>query len=105
MLKEIKLIGEQKKVLFLPPQNPIQIKGVAGSGKTTVALYRAKHLLETQSNLFQEAKIVIFTFNKTLAAYIKAVSPLISGGYNKDSDIIEPFSKKGLNVDIGTVIK
>jgi len=100
MLKEIKLIGEQKKVLFLPPKNPIQIKGVAGSGKTTVALYRAKHLLETQSNLFQEAKIVIFTFNKTLAAYIKAVSPYISGGYKKDSDNIEPFSRKGLNVDI-----
>jgi superfamily I DNA/RNA helicase len=100
VLKEIKLIGEQKKVLFLPPQNPIQIKGVAGSGKTTVALYRAKHLLETQSNLFQEAKIVIFTFNKTLAAYIKAVSPFINGGYKKDSDNIEPFSKKGLNVEI-----
>jgi superfamily I DNA/RNA helicase len=100
MLKEIKLIGEQKKVLFLPPQNPIQIKGVAGSGKTTVALYRAKHLLETQSNLFQEAKIIIFTFNKTLAAYIKAVSPFISGGYKKDSGIVKPFSRKGLNVEI-----
>lgn len=100
MLKEIKLIGEQKKVLFLPSQNPIQIKGVAGSGKTTVALYRAKHLLETQSNLFQEAKIIIFTFNKTLAAYIKAVSPYISGGYKKDNDVIEPFSRKGLNVQI-----
>jgi len=35
MLKKITLIGEQKKVLFLPPTNPIQIKGVAGSGKTT----------------------------------------------------------------------
>lgn len=54
MLKKITLKGEQKKVLFLPPTNPIQIKGVAGSGKTTVALYRAKHLLETQTNLFKE---------------------------------------------------
>jgi len=43
MLKRITLKGEQKKVLFLPPTNPIQIKGVAGSGKTTVALYRAKY--------------------------------------------------------------
>lgn len=33
MLKKITLIGEQKKVLFLAPTNPIQIKGVAGSGK------------------------------------------------------------------------
>lgn len=71
MLKKIILKGEQKRVLFLPPTKPIQIKGVAGSGKTTVALYRAKHLLETQNTLFKEAKIAIFTFNKTLAAYKK----------------------------------
>lgn len=100
MLKKITLKGEQKKVLFLPPTNPIQIKGVAGSGKTTVALYRAKHLLETQNTLFKEAKIVIFTFNKTLAAYIKAVSPYINGGYQKDSDEIKPKTPDGLNVTI-----
>ncbi len=100
MLKKITLKGEQKKVLFLPPTNPIQIKGVAGSGKTTVALYRAKHLLETQNTLFQEAKIVIFTFNKTLAAYIREVSPYINGGYQKDSDELKPKTPDGLNVAI-----
>lgn len=100
MLKKITLKGEQKKVLFLPPTNPIQIKGVAGSGKTTVALYRAKHLLETQANLFQETKIVIFTYNKTLAAYINALKPFVSGGYQKDSDEISPKTKDGLNVRI-----
>jgi superfamily I DNA/RNA helicase len=100
MLKKITLKGEQKKVLFLPPTNPIQIKGVAGSGKTTVALYRAKHLLETQANLFKETKIVIFTYNKTLAAYIKAIKPYINGGYQKDSDEIKSKTADGLNVQI-----
>lgn len=100
MLKKITLKGEQKKVLFLPPTNPIQIKGVAGSGKTTVALYRAKHLLETQANLFKETKIVIFTYNKTLAAYITALKPYINGGYQKDSDEIKPKTADGLNVQI-----
>lgn len=100
MLKKIVLKGEQKKVLFLPATNPIQIKGVAGSGKTTVALYRAKHLLETQTSLFEETKIVIFTFNKTLAAYIRAISPYINGGYQKDSDEITPKTPDGLNVQI-----
>lgn len=100
MLKKITLIGEQKKVLFLSPTNPIQIKGVAGSGKTTVALYRAKHLLETQANLFKETKIVIFTYNKTLAAYITAIKPYINGGYQKDSDEISPQTVDGLNVQI-----
>ena len=100
MLKKIVLKGEQKKVLFLPATNAIQIKGVAGSGKTTVALYRAKHLLETQNTLFQETKIVIFTYNKTLAAYIRAISPLINGGYQKDSEEIKPKTPDGLNVQI-----
>ncbi len=100
MLKKITLKGEQKKVLFLPPTNPIQIKGVAGSGKTTVALYRAKHLLETQANLFKETKIIIFTYNKTLAAYIRDIKPYINGGYQKDSDEIKPKTPDGLNVQI-----
>ena len=100
MLKPIKLTGEQKNVLFLPPKNPIQIKGVAGSGKTTVALYRAKHLLETQTNLFQEAKIIIFTYYRTLANYINKISPYVTGGYQKGNDEMKPTSKVGLNVQI-----
>lgn len=99
-LKPITLKGEQKRVLFLQVTEPIQIKGVAGSGKTTVALYRAKHLLDTQSNLFQEAKVAIFTYNKTLVKYINAITPHISGGYQADSDEIKPTKPKGINVFI-----
>ncbi|MFI3293737.1 MAG: ATP-dependent helicase [Rikenellaceae bacterium] len=97
-LKEIKLVGEQKRVLFLPPKEPLLIKGVAGSGKTTVALYRAKHLIDTESNLFQEAKVAIFTYNKTLVKYITAITPAISGGYQANSEDIIPVKPKGLNV-------
>lgn len=97
-LKPITLQGEQKRVLFLQVTEPIQIKGVAGSGKTTVALYRAKHLLDTQSNLFEEAKVAIFTYNKTLVKYIDAITPLIPGGYRSDTEIIDHTVPKGLNV-------
>ncbi|AQW99526.1 UvrD-helicase domain-containing protein [Elizabethkingia anophelis] len=99
-LKPIILKGEQKKVLFLQVTEPIQIKGVAGSGKTTVALYRAKHLLDTQSNLFQEAKVAIFTYSKTLVKYINAITPHISGGYQPNSEEINPKHPKGINVRI-----
>ncbi|MDP2173248.1 MAG: hypothetical protein Q8J62_05695 [Candidatus Cloacimonadaceae bacterium] len=44
-LKSINLTGEQKKVLFLPPTNPIHFKGVAGSGKTKIAIYWEKKLI------------------------------------------------------------
>ncbi|OYY04506.1 MAG: DNA helicase UvrD [Sphingobacteriia bacterium 35-40-5] len=96
MLKEIDLTGEQKKVLFLPPQGPIQIKGVAGSGKTTIALYRAKHLTETQNDLFSTAKVVIFTFNKTLSAYIDAVKRHINTLYNQNGT--SKTTSNGLNI-------
>jgi superfamily I DNA/RNA helicase len=97
-LRPIILKGEQKRVLFLAATDPIQIKGVAGSGKTTVALYRAKHLLDTQSNLFEEAKVAIFTYNTTLVKYINAITPQISGGYQPENDEIKPTKPKGINV-------
>lgn len=101
-LRPIVLKGEQKRVLFLQVTDPIQIKGVAGSGKTTVALYRAKHLIDTQSNLFQEAKVAIFTYNKTLVKYINAITPQISGGYQAGSEEIKPTKPKGLNVYVNS---
>ena len=96
-LKRITLTGEQKKILFLPPTQPIQIKGVAGSGKTTVALYRAKHLLDTESNLFQEANVVIFTYNKTLVKYISSIKSQIPGGYQENSNEV---NNKPIGMDI-----
>lgn len=98
-LKPITLKGEQKKILFLNAKNPLQIKGVAGSGKTTVALYRAKHLLETYSEEFGSGKLAIFVFNKTLVSYISALLPYIKGGYRKDSDQIYP-SNSGLDIQV-----
>jgi len=73
MLRKIRLIGEQKKVLSLSRKGPIYIKGVAGSGKTTIAIYRAMHLLNTESELFSEPSIIIFTFNRTLSDYIRSL--------------------------------
>lgn len=98
MLKSIELTGEQKKVLFLPPQNPIQVKGVAGSGKTTVSLYRAKQLIETQNQLFSRANVAIFTYNKTLAAYIDEAKAHIRSIYNKDGE--ESVTNSGLDIQV-----
>lgn len=103
-LKSINLTGEQKKVLFLPATNPIQIKGVAGSGKTTIAMYRAKHLVETYSDLFREADIMVFTFNKSLTQYIQSLLPYVIGGYDQESGL-RKSSSKGLSVRVSTFHK
>lgn len=47
----------------------ILIKGIAGSGKTTVLLRRAVKLIRENPNL----KIAIFTYNRTLANYAKHI--------------------------------
>jgi len=77
MLKKIKLSGEQRKVLTLPIRNPVQIKGVAGSGKSTVALYRARHLHDTNRNLFSLPTVGIITFSKPLANYLRSLLPYV----------------------------
>lgn len=74
MLKRITLIGEQRKVLTLNHEGPIQIKGAAGSGKTTVAVYRACHLMDTHADLFEPSKVAIFTFGTTLSAYLSTLT-------------------------------
>ncbi len=103
-LKSITLTGEQKKVLFLPATNPIQIKGVAGSGKTTIAMYRAKHLLDTYSDLFQEAEIMIFSYNNSLTQYIQSLLPYVIGGYQETTDV-RKASNRGLKVKVSTFHK
>jgi superfamily I DNA/RNA helicase len=48
----------------------ILVKGIAGSGKTTVLLRRAVRLLEENPNL----TVAIFTYNRTLANYAKHIA-------------------------------
>ena len=69
----IKLTGEQKRILALPLRNPKKIQGVAGSGKTTVAIYRAKHLIASDNDLFRSTRIGIFSFTNSLVKYVRSI--------------------------------
>lgn len=88
MLKAVELVGEQRKTLTLSPEGPIQIKGTAGSGKTTVAIYRACHLIDSHSDMFEPSKVVIFTFNKTLSGYLKALTQKINSNDYSDIKVV-----------------
>lgn len=70
----ITLQPEQQKVLAMPPQGAVQIKGVAGSGKTTVAIHRAKYLIDTYPSMFSSSNVAIFTFNRLLANYMQELA-------------------------------
>ena len=61
---------EQKKIIEMKPNGHMLVKGVAGSGKTTVAIYRIPFLLDHYCP-DKDDKILLITYNKTLQNYIK----------------------------------
>lgn len=80
----IKPRGKQAEVMALPAKGHIIILGTAGSGKTTIALLRAYHL----SNLPDNNKVLLVTFNGALVEYMKGISDspntnLVVEGYHK----------------------
>ncbi|GIN72373.1 hypothetical protein J14TS2_28480 [Bacillus sp. J14TS2] len=66
----MKLNVEQRKIVELEPNGHMLIKGVAGSGKTTVAIRRIS-FLQTHYCLDNDDHILLVTFNKTLLNYIQ----------------------------------
>lgn len=60
------LCGEQKKVYSIDTAGPIMVRGCAGSGKTLVAIARAKFLDSYAHGLFGHAKIGFFTYDTSL---------------------------------------
>lgn len=62
-------IGRQKEVLCLPAQGHFVVLGTAGSGKTTLALYRSAYL--SSPNTEHYGKTLLVTFNRTLVSYLR----------------------------------
>lgn len=69
MDREIKPIGKQKEVLALPPIGHTVVLGTAGSGKTTMALFRAIGL----ANLPNSPNVLVITFNTALVQYMSNI--------------------------------
>lgn len=70
MLGKIKPEGKQKEVLALPATGHIVVLGTAGSGKTTMALFRAIGL----ANLPSRPNVLVVTFNGALIQYMSAIT-------------------------------
>ncbi|MFD2681948.1 UvrD-helicase domain-containing protein [Bacillus seohaeanensis] len=69
---DLALTDKQKEVVDYNGEE-VLIKGIAGSGKTTVILRRANKLLKKNPDL----KIGIFTYNKSLTSYSKEMAKKI----------------------------
>ncbi len=66
----LKLTDEQMEYVEANATGPILIKGVAGSGKTTIGLYRAQYLAEriakAREMFVEETSILLLTYTNTL---------------------------------------
>ncbi|HSQ88387.1 3'-5' exonuclease [Romboutsia sp.] len=61
--------GLQREVLALPSKGHYVVLGSAGSGKTTLAILRAKYLADVECE--EGERVLIVTFNKSLVTYLK----------------------------------
>ena len=83
-MREFTFTGKQKEVMAYPATGHIIVLGTAGSGKTTMALLRAKTLVSMPAN----NKVLLITFNRALVKYMKKIS-----SYTEPGLVIEHYHK------------
>ena len=66
----LELAPEQRGLVDMRTSGPTLIKGVAGSGKTTIGVYRAIAQAEQQTLFTTRRRILFLTFTKTLARVV-----------------------------------
>ncbi|EIM06097.1 LexA repressor [Planococcus antarcticus DSM 14505] len=95
----MKLNMEQRRIVELEPSGPMLVKGVAGSGKTTVAIRRIHFLLDHYCHE-EDDKILLVTYNKTLLHYIKHQYERMA---EKEMQEAERFFAADAEVEITTI--
>ena len=93
---------EQKKIIQLKPSGHMLVKGVAGSGKTTVGIHRIPYLA-THYCYDKNDEVLMITFNKTLKNYIEYLYGKVENEENQLS-MNEIFHSSG-KVTIKTIDK
>lgn len=67
--------AEQDQIIRAPKNQALFIQGVAGSGKTTVALHRLAYLLYQYQEQLRSERMIIFAPNRMFLDYISDVLP------------------------------
>lgn len=91
---------EQKRLIQAKPNGHVLIKGVAGSGKTTVAVHRIPFLLNHYC-FGQDDNILMVTYNKTLVNYIQHLYGKVEE--ESQESFQDVFGKNEKKIDIYTI--
>lgn len=68
----MRLNDEQRRIIENKPKGHVLVKGVAGSGKTTVAVHKIPFLLKDYC-YEKDDKVLVITYNKSLINYVKYI--------------------------------
>jgi Superfamily I DNA and RNA helicases len=82
---------EQNQIIREKPFHNIIVQGVAGSGKTTVAIHRISYLLYNFSNRFKASEFCILGSNHILLNYIANSLPDLDVHDTKQFEMVEFF--------------
>lgn len=89
---------EQNEIIRDTPWHSIIVQGVAGSGKTTVAMHRISYILYNYKDKFRPDEFYIIGSNKMLLNYITGVLPNLDV-YNINQLTLEEFLIQLLDQD------
>ncbi len=89
---------EQNEIIRDSPWHSVIVQGVAGSGKTTVAMHRISYILYNYKEKFRPDEFFIIGSNKMLLNYITGVLPNLDV-YNVNQMTMEEFLLQLLDKD------
>lgn len=92
----LRLNIEQRKIIEFEPNGHMLVKGVAGSGKTTVAVHQASFLREHYCPE-KDDNLLIVTYNKTLLKYLKYQYEELEGQETKLKNAFKSSAKMDIN--------
>jgi DNA helicase-2/ATP-dependent DNA helicase PcrA len=91
---------EQNNIIRAELAKPLIVQGVAGSGKTTIALHRLAYLIYTYEETFDPDNFIVIAPNKMFVSYISNVLPELGVEEVKQTTFVDLMTEL-----IGTVYK